>query len=113
MEYIYGTSKRNGCICENLKTVGNEHSNLYGYISTVREFGDGTKITDRCRVIEKYASKESNRKFYDWYLIDSHYRETDTTAKAQAAVERLNANIDYLSMMSGITIPTERGAENE
>lgn len=43
MEYVYGTSKRNGCICENLKTVGETHSELKGYISTVREFEDGTK----------------------------------------------------------------------
>lgn len=71
------------------------------------------KITDRCRIVEKYASKESNGNFYDWYIIDSHYRETDTTSKAQAAVDQINANIDYLSMMSGISIPTERGAENE
>lgn len=113
MDYIYGTSSRGGKIQENLKTVGDTHTDLSGYISTVREFEDGTKITDRCRIVEKYARKEANGKFYDWYLIDSHYRETDTTAKEQAAVDQINANIDYLSMMSGISIPTEEGATNE
>lgn len=66
---------------------------------------DGTKITDRCRIVEKYASKESGGKCYDWYIIADHYRETDNSAKAQAAVDKLNANLDYLSMMSGIEIP--------
>lgn len=108
MEYIFGTSARNG-LRENMKTVGNEHSYLSGYISVIRELGDGTKITDRCRIVEKYASKESHGKCYDWYIIDSHYRETDTTAKSQAVVDQLNANIDYLSMMSGIDIPTNGG----
>lgn len=109
MNYIYGTSIRNGVLSENLKTVGDEHSNLSGYVSTVQDFPDGTKITDNCRIIRKYASKESNGVCYDWYLIDSHYRETDTTKKAQARAEKLSANLDYISMMAGIEIPTEEG----
>lgn len=112
MDYIYGISIRNGALCENLKTVGTEHSDLSGYVSTVQDFPDGTKITDHCRIIRKYANKESNGVCYDWYLIDSHYRETDTTAKAKAAVDKVNANLDYVSMMAGIDIPTEGGATN-
>lgn len=110
MEYIYGTSTRNGALCENLKTVGVEHSNLSGYINTVREFGDGTKITDHCRIVKKYASKEVNGVCYDWYTITDHYRETDTTAKSKAEVDKVSANLDYISMMAGIDIPTEEGA---
>lgn len=113
MEYVYGTSSRDGIVCENLKTFGESHSNLSGYISTIRDFADGTKITDRCRIVKKYASKEENGKCYDWYLIDSHYRETDTSAKTQALVSQVAANLDYISMMSGISIPTEEGAANE
>lgn len=109
MEYIYGTSTRNGVLTENLKTVGVEHSDLSGYINTIREFSDGTKIEDRCRVIEKYASKEGNGLCYDWYLIDSHYRETDTSEKTQAIIDQIAANLDYISMMSGVEIPTEEG----
>lgn len=107
MKYIYGISQRFGTPCENLKTVGEEHTDFIGYIQTVTELGDGTKITDRCRVIEKYASKEENGVCYDWYLIDSHYRETDTAAKTQSAVDKVSANLDYISMMSGIDIPGE------
>lgn len=107
MTYIYGTSTRVNPPCENLKTAGSEHSNLSGYISTVREFPDGTKITDHCRILRKYASKEVNGMCYDWYWIDSHYQEKDTTEKAQKAVDQLSANLDYISMMSGIDIPDE------
>lgn len=105
MEYIYGKSTRNGETRESLKTVGDEHSNLSGYISTVLEFPDGTKITDHCRIVEKYASKEASGKCYDWYIIDSHYRETDTTGKTMKAVHQISANLDYISMMSGVEIP--------
>lgn len=107
MQYIYGISQRFGTLCENLKTVGAEHTDFSGYIQTVTELGDGTKITDRCRIIEKYASKEANGLCYDWYLIDNHYRTEDTTAKAQKSIEAVMATVDYLSMMSGIDIPGE------
>lgn len=109
MEYIYGTSTRSGVLAENLKTVGVEHSNLSGYINTQRNLADGTKITDRCRIVKKYASKEANGLCYDWYIITDHYRETDTTQKTQAAMDKVSANLDYISMMSGIDIPTEEG----
>lgn len=105
MEYVYGTSTRSGQVCKNLKTVGQKHSDLSGYVSTVREFADGTKINDHCRIVEKYASKEADGLCYDWYRITDHYRETDTTAKAQAAADKLTANLDYLSMMAGVDIP--------
>lgn len=107
MTYIYGISTRVNPPCENLKTVGTEHSNLSGYIQTLTELGDGTKITDRCRIIEKYASKEANGLCYDWYLIDNHYRTEDATARAQKSIEAVRATVDYLSMMSGIDIPGE------
>lgn len=112
MDYIYGISTRNGVLCENLKTVGTEHSNLSGYISTVRDFSDGTKIEDRCLIVEKYASKQVNGICYDWYRIKDHYRDTDTTQKAKAEVDKVSANLDYISMMAGIEIPVEEGDMN-
>lgn len=107
MKYVYGTSFHGGRLRENLKIVGEEPTNLAGYICTVRKFKDGTKITDRCRIVEKYASKESNGVFYDWYVIDNHYRETDISEKSKAMADKINANLDYISMMSGIDIPDE------
>lgn len=109
MEYVYGTANRGGVMVENLKTVGSSHTALSGFSGTVRVFEDGTKIEDRCRIIEKYASKEANGVCYDWYTITDHYQQTDTSKKAQEKLDQLTANLDYISMMSGVDIPTEGG----
>lgn len=93
MEYIYGTSTRNGELCENLKTVGSKHSNLSGYISTIRNFADGTKIEDRSHIVKKYASKESNGVCYDWYIIDKHYRNIDNSKKLQNDIDSILVSI--------------------
>ena len=74
MEYIYGTTERGGVMVENLKTVGEAHTALSGFVGTVRVYGDGTTIEDRCRILEHYESKEQDGVYYDWYTIDSHYR---------------------------------------
>ena len=74
MEYIYGTTERGGVMVENLKTVGEAHTALSGFVGTVRVYGDGTTIEDRCRFLEHYESKEQDGVYYDWYTIDSHYR---------------------------------------
>lgn len=108
MEYIYGISTRFGELIENLKTIDSEkHSDLSGFISSIKEFDDGTKIEDKCRIVKKYASKESNGKYYDWYLIDSHYRIEDKSAQSQKNIEELKANLDYVTMMTGVDIPVE------
>ena len=79
MEYIFGSVRRNGVLVENLKTVGNAHTDYNGYVSTRTELEDGTVILDRCRVVEHYHSEEdADGKCYDWYVIDSHYRYQDT-----------------------------------
>lgn len=93
MEYIFGTSARDGVSVENLKTVGVEHSNLSGYINTIRKFSDGTKIEDRCRIVEKYASKEANGLCYDWYRIDNHYRNVDNSKKLQDDIDTILVSI--------------------
>lgn len=105
MNYIYGIHTQNGQVCENLKTVGHRHSELSGYVRTTRECSDGTKLHDRCRIVEKYASKEANGLCYDWYTITDHSRDTDVAGKTGAAVERMSANLDYLAMMTGVDIP--------
>lgn len=91
MEFIYGTARRNGVTVENLKTVGAEHSNLEGYVQTVRQIGRAT-IEDRCRVLEKYHTEDQGGLAYDWYYIDSHYRVVDTaTADLQDLKENMKA----------------------
>lgn len=77
MEYVYGTANRGGVMVENLKTVGSSHTALSGFFGTVRIFEDGTKIEDQCRILEHYKSSEQDGLCYDWYYIDSHYRQQE------------------------------------
>lgn len=110
MDYIFGKSTRTDATVENLKTVGVEHTNLSGFISVVRNFDDGSKIEDRCRIIKKYASKDANGKCYDWYLIDNHYRIVDNSGRADRKIMQLTANTDYIAMMADVDIPTNAEA---
>ena len=87
MEYIFGTVQRNGVIVENLKTIDEQHSNLSGFIQTVREYSDCV-ITDRFRIVEKYRSdKDLIGNCYDWYVIDEHYRYVDRVGAFSVEME--------------------------
>ena len=110
MEYVFGTDND----AEVLKTKGHAHTDLTGYQQTVREF-PGQKITDNFRVIRKIGSDEDvEGNCYDWYEIDRHYREIDRTGPVVEAEARNAANIDYISMMTGVELPEleKEGPEN-
>ncbi len=97
MDYVFGTS---GSV-ETLKTVGESHTNLTGFQQVERQYPDQT-ITDCFHIVNKYQSGEDEgRNCYDWYVIDSHYRMVDKSAKNAA-------NIDYLSMMMGINLSVDK-----
>lgn len=98
MEYIYGTTRRGGVVAENLKTVGTEHTNLGGFVSTRREFADGVAIEDRCRVLEKYKSTEADGLCYDWYSIDNHTRYMDTNPATRQLAEVRQASASEAKM---------------
>lgn len=105
MEYVFGTEGE----IEVLKTKGGTHSDMTGYQQTVQEF-PGEKITDNFRVVRKTGSAEDTEgNCYDWYEIDRHYREIDRTGPVAEREAKNSANIDYLSMMSGIDLPDEDG----
>lgn len=71
----------------------------------MREYPDQT-ITDNFRVVRKLDSQEDgDGNCYDWYEIDRHNRTVDRTGPIAEAGARNAANIDYLSMMSGIDLP--------
>ena len=93
MEYIFGVAERNGVTVENLKTVGQTHTNLGGFTQTVREYTDST-ITDRFHIVEQYRSDEdAEGNCYDWYVISEHYRYVDKTeaVKTQLGAELLDS----------------------
>lgn len=93
MEYIFGSVERNGMTVENLKTVGDSHTDLNGFVQTVRNYPDST-ITDRFKVVEKYRSEEdAEGKCYDWYVISEHYRYVDKSevVKSELGAELLDS----------------------
>lgn len=90
MDYIFGTVTRNGVTVENLKTVGEAHTNLDGFVQTVRDYPDST-ITDRFRIVEKYRSDDdAEGNCYDWYVISDHYRYEDRYTPAAASLQQAN-----------------------
>ena len=95
-DYIFGTTTRNGVTVENLKTVGEAHSDLDGFVQTVREYPDST-ITDRFRVVEKYRSDEdAEGNCYDWYVIAEHYRYVEIQSTQEERIAQLEAALAAL-----------------
>lgn len=76
MEYVFGTTHINGQEIENVKTVGDSHTDLNGFCYIERNYPD-TKIVDTFKVIEKYQSDESGETCLDWYTIEQHSRYID------------------------------------
>lgn len=107
MEYIFGTVRRYGKPVETVKTVGDKHSDLSGRVTVKREYPDRI-IEDSFTIVDKYESKESNGKCYDWYFIESHYRDTD---RFMPQKEDIDSKIDYIAMMADIEMEEEDGIE--
>lgn len=109
MEYVFGTRGE----MEVLKTKGNSHTGLTGFHQIERAYSDQT-IIDNFRVVRKLDSREDNDgNCYDWYEIDRHNRIVDKSGPIAEAGARNAANIDYLSMMSGIDLLGGEDADNE
>ncbi len=109
MEYVFGTKGE----MEVLKTKGDSHTNLTSFHQIERTYPDQT-ITDNFRVVRKLDSQEDEAgNCYDWYEIDHHNRIVDKSGPVAEAGARNAANIDYLSMMSGIELPGREDAGNE
>ena len=101
MEYVFGTTGDT----EILKTKGGFHTDLTGFHQIEQIYPDQT-IADNFRIVRKLDSAEdAEGNCYDWYEIDRHYRTVDKTGPVAEAGNRNAANIDYLSMMSGIDLP--------
>lgn len=112
MEYVFGTEGE----VEILKVKAGSHTDLTGFHQIEQTYHDQT-ITDSFRVVRKIRSAEdAEGNCYDWYEIDRHYRTADKSGPVAQAAAQNAANIDYISMMSGIELPgdaTEEGQTNE
>lgn len=103
-EYVFGTTDRNGIAAENLKTAGDTHTDLKGYVQVIREYPDQT-ITDSFRIVEHYNSAENAEGVcFDWYEIAEHNRDTDRTPPIKSDVGTLT---EALNALAGITTETE------
>ena len=109
MEYVFGTQGE----MEILKVKSDAHTDLTGYQTAEQKYPDQT-ITDTFHIVRKLDSQEDAAgSCYDWYEIDRHNRIVDKSGPVAEAGARNAANIDYLSMMSGIDLPGEEDADNE
>jgi len=109
MEYVFGTQGK----MEILKVKGMAHTDLTGYQEVERKYPDQT-ITDNFHVVRKLDSQDDTAgNCYDWYEIDRHNRTVDKSGPVAEAGTRNAANIDYLSMMSGINLPEEEDVDHE
>lgn len=87
MEYVFGTVKRKGIDIENLKTVGEEHTDLSGRCIIKRVYPD-REVEDIFTIEDHYGSGEdSEGTCYDWYLIKDHYRDTDRFMPQKGEIE--------------------------
>lgn len=86
MEYVFGTVFREGTEVKNLKTVGDEHTDLKGFCHIERHYSDNI-IVDEFRVVEKYQTDETDDKYLDWYVIDGHMRTIDRFTPKQEEIE--------------------------
>ena len=86
MEYIFGTVWKDGVEVENVKTVGENHTNLEGYCHIERSYPDNV-ITDTFKVVEKYQSDDTDSACLDWYVIKDHNRYIDKFSPKQEEIE--------------------------
>lgn len=94
MEYVFGTAKRRGVLCECLRTKGTNHTNLSGNVTVEISYPDQI-ITDKFWVVEKFRSKiDEEGNCYDWYELRDHYRYIDKyTPNIGGVEERLQSDI--------------------
>lgn len=78
---------------------------MSGFCSIERKY-TGSTVTDNFRIVKRQFSGEDNTgKCYDRYEIDRHYRNVDNMQTVLDELEKTNATLDYISMMSDIELP--------
>ena len=59
------------------------------------------------------SEEDMEHNFYAWYQLENFSKSIDRSPAVKQAAEQNAANIDYLSMMSGIDLPDEEEENNE
>ena len=101
IQYTFTTKHSNEILC----VIDTEHIIYTDWQEFIQEYPDST-ITDKFYINQLIDSKtDSEGKFYDWYIIDKHYRQIDRIKMVKEETNTNSADIAYLSMMTGVDIP--------
>ena len=98
MEYIIGESTVNRKPVLQLKTIGDEHTNLSGKFSFTDENAAG-RIECSCEIKKHYYSTEDvEGKCYDYYIVEDVYVSENLSDTAEQMYED---DIDELLLIIG------------
>ena len=104
MEYVFGSVRRNGVNVENLKTIGETHTNLTGRQSIERKYPDAI-MTDSFYVKDKYRSDEDlEGNCYDWYIIMDHNHYVDKFTPGIGIYEQMITDLEIEQMEQSIAL---------
>lgn len=104
MVYVFGSVRRNGVNVENLKTIGETHSNLSGRECVERKFPDA-HMTDTFYVKEKYRSDEdAEGNCYDWYVISDHNHYEDKFTPGIGIYEQMITDLEIEQIEQGLAL---------
>ena len=98
MEYIIGESTVNRKPVLQLKTIGDEHTDLSGKITFAQEL-TASRIDYSCKIKEHYYSTEDiEGKCYDYYIIEDVCISENLS---DAAEQKYENDIDELLLVIG------------
>lgn len=110
IQYDFGTRCIDGIERHTLrtKTAHGPCDLTPGRIYTVTEHYPDMTIEHTIRV-ERVVKEDTDREgnVYRWYVLAEHSTATDRSPAALLLGKQCAANLDYLSMMAGIDLPTE------
>lgn len=86
MEYVFGTVRIGGVEYENVKSVGDSHTDLNGFCHIERHYTDNI-ISDDFKVVEKYQTDTQGDICLDWYIIENHRRTEDKFTPAKEGIK--------------------------
>lgn len=102
MEYIFGRDNNTGE--EVLKTKGESHTDLKGFVQTVRETDLDTTTDNFLVVCKTHSAEDDEGNCYDWYIIDKHNTIVDTTKRVKEQQAQDRADIEYIAMETGVDL---------
>ena len=108
MEFLFTNARVNGKDEDVLRIKNPETSYQKNEYVTLCLNTGVEKINHTC-IIKDMIKTEGE---YVWYTVKEHTVFTDNTPELERQIEKLNATIDYISMMADIELPDEEEDQN-